>query len=121
MTSGPERHDLTVPADPVMGATIRVWVAEAGRTLGLGEAAIEDLRLLASELFANGVTAGTDRLTLTLSGDGDGWVLGVDGVGPLGADDLGGLPIGRLDLLRALAHVEVGPDGTVRCTGSATD
>jgi anti-sigma regulatory factor (Ser/Thr protein kinase) len=120
MTTRPERHDLTVPADPAMGATMRVWVAEAGRTLGLGEAAIEDLRLLASELFANGVTAGSHRLTVTLSGNGAGWELAAEGVGPLDAD-LGELPIGRLDLLRSLAEVEVGADGTVRCTGPASD
>ena len=120
MTAGPERHDLTVPADPAMGATMRVWVAEAGRTLGLGEAAIQDLRLLASELFANGVTAGSHRLTVTLSGNGAGWELAAEGVGPLDAD-LGDLPIGRLDLLRSLAAVEVGADGTVRCTGPASD
>jgi len=120
MTSAPERHDLTVPADPAMGATMRIWVAEAGRTLGLGEAAIQDLRLLASELFANGVAAGKDRLTLTMSGDGGRWELAADGVGPLDAD-LGDLPIGRLDLLRSLAEVEVGADGTVRCIGPASD
>jgi len=120
MTARPERHDLTVPADPAMGATMRVWVAEAGRTLGLGEAAIEDLRLLASELFANGVTAGSHGLTVTLSGNGAGWELAAEGVGPLDAD-LGELPIGRLDLLRSLAEVEVGADGTVRCTGPASD
>lgn len=118
MTTG---HDLTVPADPAMGATMRVWVAEAGRTLGLGEAAIQDLRLLASELFANGVAAGADRLTLTLSGNGAGWELAADGVGTLSDDDLGDLPIGRLDLLRSLAVVEVEVGGTVRCTGPASD
>ena len=120
MTTAPERHDLTVPADPAMGATLRVWVAEAGRTLGLGEATIQDLRLLASELFANGVAAGSDRLTLSLSGNGGGWELAAQGVGPLDAD-LGDLPIGRLELLRSLAEVEVGADGTVRCIGPASD
>lgn len=115
--TGPERHDLTLPADPALGATLRVWVAEAARTLGLGESSIQDLRLVASELFANGVADGSRRLALTLARDGEDWELVANGVGPFRDDDLGDLPIGRLELLRTLATVEVGTDGTVRCVG----
>ncbi|HYJ61257.1 MAG TPA: hypothetical protein VE032_07330 [Actinomycetota bacterium] len=115
----PEQHAIELPADPSLGATVRIWVGESGRTLGLGESVVQDLRLVASELLANGVATGSERLGLELTGSDGTWELVARGVGPLGDGALGGLPISRLDLLRGLGTVRIDPDGVVRCSGSS--
>jgi anti-sigma regulatory factor (Ser/Thr protein kinase) len=82
----PERSfSLRVHADPKMALTVRVFVAEAARQLGLDDAEVEDLRLLATELLGNAVETGGSSLELSLDAGTAGWRLDARGVGPLEA------------------------------------
>lgn len=117
----PEQHTIDLPADPAFGTTLRVWVAESARALGLGEVTIEGLRVVVSELLANAATTRSDRLELALSRTDTGWELVAEGAGNLEDGTPADLPFGRLDLLRGLGTVTVDTDGTLRCGGPPAD
>lgn len=109
--------ELQVPADPTLGVTVRVFVTEAARRLGLSDADVDDLRLAATELLANAVESSGSALELTLRVDDGRWYLAATGAGTL-ATASDGL-VDRGDVLRALAqvreahgHIEVSSDVT---------
>jgi anti-sigma regulatory factor (Ser/Thr protein kinase) len=106
MSEAPFR--LTVAADPSMSVTIRVFVAEAGRRLGLSEPEVEDLRLLATELLGNAVAHGDERIEFRVDADQDGWVLEGHGVGTIWHDT----DVDRREVLRGLATVR-SDDGVI--------
>lgn len=94
---------LRVPADPAMGVTVRVFVTEAARRLGLSPTDIDDLRLAATELLANAVESGEPRVELTVDVDADRWVLQAVGAGELrSAPDA---VVARAALLEGLAEI----------------
>jgi hypothetical protein len=95
---------LRVPVDPGLSVTVRIFVAESARRLGLGDGDIEDLRLAATELLANAIASEQPALELSLRVDGGRWILGATGSGPLHADPDG--LVDRGDLLRGLAEVD---------------
>lgn len=109
--------ELQVPADPTLGVTVRVFVTEAARRLGLGDADVDDLRLAATELLANAVESSGSTLELTLRVDRGRWYLAAMGAGTLATASDG--VVDRGDVLRALAqvreadgHIEVSSDVT---------
>lgn len=96
--------ELRIPADATLGVSVRVFVSEAARRLGLGDADVEDLRLAATELLANAVETRQASVRLGLRVESGCWHLRASGAGALTiADD--GL-VDRGDVLRALADVE---------------
>ena len=95
---------LQVDADPSLALSVRVFVAESARSLGIDEGEIEDLRLLATELLANAVETGQTALALHLTTDGSAWALDAQGVGDLVAGSDNG-PIDRRDVLRGLTRI----------------
>jgi hypothetical protein len=78
---------------------------------------VEDLRLLATEFLANAVERGTDGLTLAVAREGDTWSLEARGVGAFDDVPAEGLPMARIDILRAVATVEA-RDGVVTAHGA---
>jgi hypothetical protein len=109
--------ELRAPADPGLGVTVRVFVTESARRLGLGDADIEDLRLAATELLANAVETAQPSIELILRVDAGRWVLRANGAGGLdrGSDGL----IDRADLLDGLADVRV-DDGIIELSSDVT-
>ena len=101
------RHTMHVQADPAMARTLRVFVAEAARQLGIDEAEIDDLRLLATELLGNAIDTGSPHLDLTLDALHGRWQLEGRGVGPLDASD--GM-VHRWAILSGLAELTVADD-----------
>lgn len=96
--------ELRMPADATLGVSVRVFVSEAARRLGLGDADVEDLRLVATELLANAVETHQASVRLGLRVEEGRWYLRARGAGTLAiADD--GL-VDRGDVLRALADVQ---------------
>jgi hypothetical protein len=111
---------LTVPADPTLAITVRVFAAAAARRLGLDADSIDDLRLAASELFASAVEAGFGEFEIGIEGSADQWRLVASRAGDLDrAPD--GVPFRRRDLLTSLfGPFEVLPDGRVIISGTST-
>lgn len=109
--------ELQLPADPTLGVTVRVFVTEAARRLGLGDADIDDVRLAATELLANAAESSGSALELTLRVDGGRWYLAATGVGTL-ATASDGL-VDRGDVLRALAQVRE-EDGSIEVSSDVT-
>lgn len=101
-------YAIRVPADPAMAVTIRVFVAEAARQLGLEEPDVEDLRLLVTELLGNAIDTGGHHVEMRLDTVGDAWRLQALGVGSL--DETA--PIDRRAILSGLADL-TWADGTV--------
>ncbi|HEX6844355.1 MAG TPA: ATP-binding protein [Actinomycetota bacterium] len=96
-------YSIRVPADPAKALSVRVFVAEAARQLGLDDAEVEDLRLLATELLGNAAETGGSSLELSLDAAGGRWRLDARGVGPLEPPP-GGL-IDRRAVLTGLARL----------------
>jgi hypothetical protein len=96
---------LTVARDPALALVVRIFVGAVAERWNVAEAAREDLRLVASELFAGAVEAGAgEDVSFTLTSEDDRVSLRAAGVDPLGAEetpDPGGWGA-RLDLIRAL-------------------
>lgn len=103
MSRAAQSFELSVPADPELGVTVRVFVTESARRLGLGDADVEDLRLAATELLANAVETVQPSIELGLRVDAGRWYLRAKGAGALRRvpDGL----IDRTDLLGGLADV----------------
>lgn len=97
--------ELRVARDPALALVVRIFVGAVAERWSVPEAARDDLRLVASELFAGAVEAGAgEDVSFTLTSDGDRVDLRAAGVDPLGAEetpDPGGWGQ-RLDLIRAL-------------------
>jgi anti-sigma regulatory factor (Ser/Thr protein kinase) len=111
---------IEVPADGAHATTIRVFVAGSGRALGFDDPVVEDLRLVATEFLANALERGGDgRLGLAVDRDGDAWTLRATGAGAFDDEPAAGLPMARIDILRAIATVEVA-DGLVTARGNAS-
>ena len=104
---------LRVPTDPALAVTVRVFIAESGRTLGLDQASIDDLRLIATELMASAVEHQSDSVQLGLGRVDGTWRLTARGAGPLDGEPIGDLPIRRIDVLRGMASVQVEDDEIV--------
>lgn len=107
---------LSVAGDPALALVVRIFVGSVTERWEVPEPVRDDLRLVASELFAGAVEAGTGELvTFELSSDDGGLELVAEDV-QMGASepaDLSGWT-GRFALIRALfPDAEVG-DATVR-------
>jgi hypothetical protein len=107
---------LTVARDPALALVVRIFVGAVAERWNVPEGAREDLRLVASELFAGAVEAGAgEDVSFTLTSHGDRVSLQATGVDPLAAEETPdrGAWSGRLDLIRALfPDADVG--GSVR-------
>jgi hypothetical protein len=97
--------ELSVPADPALALTARMFAGAVGEHLD--EVAPEDLKLALSELLAAAVDAGSDRVVFRA--DLERAEVIVEGAGPLGSNAGGDLEeherfarIHRSDLLTAL-------------------
>jgi hypothetical protein len=104
---------LRVPTDPSLAVTVRVFISESARTLGIDQPSIDDLRLIATELLASAVEHHSDAMQLALARDDDGWRLTARGAGPIDGAPIGDLPIRRIDVLRGLATVALDGDEVV--------
>ena len=95
---------LRVTRDPALALVVRIFVGAVADRWNVPEAAREDLRLVASELFAAAVEGGEgEDVTFTVAFDGEQVRLSSPGTpGPAagGPDDAPW--VGRLDLIRAL-------------------
>jgi hypothetical protein len=95
---------IRVASDPALAVVVRIFVGGVAERWGVPEAALDDLRLVASELFAGAVEAGAgDDVSFTLTSDGDRVSLqtAADALGSGGPSEVGGWG-SRLDLIRAL-------------------
>ncbi|HET9671872.1 MAG TPA: hypothetical protein VFQ40_03375 [Actinomycetota bacterium] len=101
---------LHVARDPALALVVRIFVGAVAERLHVGEAARDDLRLVASELFSGAVEAGAgDDVSFTIGRDGDAVALRASGVDLAGARAASETWGGRLDLIRALfPDAEVG-------------
>jgi hypothetical protein len=97
--------ELSVPADPALALTARMFAGAVGEHLD--EVAPEDLKLALSELLAAAVDAGSDRVVFRA--DLERAEVIIEGAGPLGSNAGGDLEeherfarIHRSDLLTAL-------------------
>jgi anti-sigma regulatory factor (Ser/Thr protein kinase) len=110
---------LEVPAEPALAVTARQFVASTGRVLGVDEATLDDLRLVASELVANAAEANIGQpLRLSLSRTSGELRFVATGVGPI-AD---GQPLSRRRLLEGLFEdTAFGDDGSVRVSVTLAD
>jgi hypothetical protein len=116
---------LTVARDPALALVVRIFVGAVAERWNVPEAARDDLRLVASELFAGAVEAGAgEDVSFTLTSDGDRVSLQAAGVDPLGAQetpDPGGWAE-RLDLIRALfPDADVGESVLVSVEAESAD
>jgi anti-sigma regulatory factor (Ser/Thr protein kinase) len=110
---------LEVPAEPALALTARQFVASLGRVLGVDEATVDDLRLVASELVANAAEANVGLpLRLSFSHSNGELRVVATGVGPI-AD---GEPLSRRRLLEGLFEgTAFGADGSVRVSVTLPD
>lgn len=93
---------LTVARDPALGLVVRIFVGAVAERWNVPEAARDDLRLVASELFAGAVEAGPGQdVTFTITAQDDRVSLQTAGVDTLAPADPDGWA-GRLDLIQAL-------------------
>ena len=97
--------ELSVPADPALALTARMFAGAVGEHVD--EVAAEDLKLAFSELLAAAVDAGSDRIVFRA--DLELGQITVAGAGPLGPESGGDLEeherfarTHRADLLTAL-------------------
>jgi anti-sigma regulatory factor (Ser/Thr protein kinase) len=114
----PAAYALRVMADPTFGVTVRMFAAEAARSLGLSGGDVEDLRLLATELLGNAVETGGASLELTLSTEAGRWLLRAQGAGSLdtGTEEL----VDRRAVLTGLARLDVADDGALELRPAET-
>jgi anti-sigma regulatory factor (Ser/Thr protein kinase) len=106
---------MHLPADPALAVSVRVFVAASARLFAIRDADVEDLRLAATELLANAVEHGADRLELALTSTDGTWVLAARGAGSF--DEAAGDPlVRRLDILRGIASVRLDGD-RIECSG----
>jgi hypothetical protein len=106
---------LTVARDPALALVVRIFVGAVAERWNVPQAARDDLRLVASELFAGAVEAGAGHdVTFTLTSEGERVTLQAPEV-DLGSAEPPGGSAARLELIRALfPDADVG--GTVRIT-----
>lgn len=103
---------LRISRDPALAIVVRIFVGAVAERWNVAETSLDDLRLVASELFAGAVEAGPgDDVSFTITSDDDRLTLratGVDLVDPGTASDSSGWS-GRVGLIRALfPDAEVG-------------
>ena len=96
--------ELRVTRDPALALVVRIFVGAVAERWSVSQAARDDLRLVASELFAGAVEDGAgDDVTFTVTSEGDRVSLSASGVDGLTAgDDPDETWGGRLGLIRAL-------------------
>ena len=93
---------LTVARDPALALVVRIFVGAVAERWNVPEAALNDLRLVASELFAGAVESGPgEDVTFTITAEGDRVSMQTAGVEAVGPGDPEGWA-GRLELIRAL-------------------
>jgi hypothetical protein len=63
--------ELRLPADPSFMATARVFAASVGRTLGMDDERVQDLKLVVSELCASSSERGASDAAVDLAVDWD--------------------------------------------------
>ena len=94
--------ELRVARDPALALVVRIFIGAVADRWSVPQAARDDLRLAASELFAGAIESGAgDDVTFTITFEGDRVNLsasGVDGLAMDDSDEFGG----RLELIRAL-------------------
>lgn len=103
---------LRVSRDPALAIVVRIFVGAVAERWNVAETSRDDLRLVASELFAGAVEAGPgDDVSFTITSDDDRVTLETAGVDLV---DAGTTPdptgwSGRMGLIRALfPDAEVG-------------
>ncbi len=103
---------LRLARDPALGLIVRIFIGSVAERSNILEAVRDDLRLAASELFAEAVEAGqADTVTFEVSSGATGLELRAEGVH---APDVAGSVAlegwtGRFELIRALfPDAEVG-------------
>jgi hypothetical protein len=113
---------LRVARDPALALIVRIFVGSVAERWDVPEAAGDDLRLAASELFSGAVESGDgDLVTFELSSDDAEVELRAEDVKPPGdgADDLEGWTA-RFDLVRALfPDAEIGDTVRIRVPAHA--
>jgi hypothetical protein len=116
---------LTVARDPALALVVRIFVGAVAERWNVAEAARDDLRLVASELFAGAVEAGPgEDVTFTITAEGDRVSLraaGIDALGPDEPADPDGRA-GRLELIQALfPDSDVGPSVRISVFAETSD
>ena len=113
---------LRVARDPALALIVRIFVGSVAERWDVPEAARDDLRLAASELFSGAVETGDgDHVTFELSSEDGEIELRAEDVSPPGdgAVDLEGWT-GRFDLVRALfPDAEIGDTVRIRVPSPA--
>jgi hypothetical protein len=113
---------LRVARDPALALIVRIFVGSVTERWDVPEAAREDLRLAASDLFSGAVeVGGGDLVTFELSSDDDEIELRAEDVTPPteGVTGLEG-SMGRFDLVRALfPEAEIGETVRIRVPSPA--
>lgn len=107
---------LSVAGDPALALVVRIFVGSVTERWHIPEPVRDDLRLVASELFAGAVEAGSaDLVTFELSSGDSGLELRAEDVhvGETEQADLAGWT-GRFALIRALFPDAEVTDATVR-------
>ena len=108
---------LRVARDPALALIVRIFVGSVTERWDVAEAAREDLRLAASDLFSGAVeVGGGDLVTFELSSDDDEIELRAEDVTPP-TEELTGLEgsVERFDLVRALfPEAEIGETVRIR-------
>jgi hypothetical protein len=103
---------LTVARDPALALVVRIFVGAVAERMGVPEPTRDDLRLVASELFAGAVETGQrDDVSFTIAHEDDAVALHARGVDPLGAGGAADPRVWaeRVELIRALfPDAEVG-------------
>lgn len=113
---------LRVARDPALALVVRIFVGSVAERWDVPEAAREDLRLAASDLFSGAVeVGGGDLVTFELSANDDEIELRAEDVRPPAerGTDLEG-SMGRFDLVRALfPDAELGETVRIRVPSPA--
>jgi hypothetical protein len=114
---------LRVAREPALALVVRIFVGSVAERWDVAEAAREDLRLAASDLFSGAVEArGTDLVTFELMSEGGAIELRAENVvSPAeGTTTEAEGPMGSFDLVRALfPDVEIGETVRIRIPASA--
>ena len=113
---------LRVAREPALALVVRIFVGSVAERWDVPEAAREDLRLAASDLFSGAVeVGGGDLVTFELSADNDEIELRAEDVTPPaeGGTDFES-SMGRFDLVRALfPDAEIGETVRIRVPSPA--